>query len=254
MKSRLLSTALAAAGVGLFAFSYDANAAPVITVQDSGIAPFTVFNVGTATNAQYLAGPSAGAPISTSTITSPGFDNISSIVFNGGSPLSGVYAGSTGSIADSPFTLGTFTGPQGSGSCVVTCAEYFAAQPGGSVTINFSSAQTTLDMLWGTVDVATGYNIVTGGGNTINGATINNLLGNPSSGTVNAAVEITGLNPFTSLTFSDTTGNSPAFEFDIGEAATPLPATLPLFAGGLSFVGYLTKRRKQNAKQALAAA
>jgi|ERR1700733_13551359 hypothetical protein len=32
--------------------------------------------------------------------------------------------------------------------------------------------------------------------------------------------------------------------------ATPLPATLPLFAGGLGFVGYLTRRRKQ----ALAAA
>jgi hypothetical protein len=30
--------------------------------------------------------------------------------------------------------------------------------------------------------------------------------------------------------------------------ATPLPATLPLFAGGLGFVGYLAKRRKQNAK------
>jgi hypothetical protein len=37
-------------------------------------------------------------------------------------------------------------------------------------------------------------------------------------------------------------------------SATPLPATLPLFAGGLGFVGYLTKRRKQNAKQALVAA
>jgi hypothetical protein len=36
--------------------------------------------------------------------------------------------------------------------------------------------------------------------------------------------------------------------------ATPLPATLPLFAGGLGFVGYLAKRRKRNAKQALAAA
>jgi hypothetical protein len=35
---------------------------------------------------------------------------------------------------------------------------------------------------------------------------------------------------------------------------TPLPATLPLFAGGLGFVGYLAKRRKQNAKQAPAAA
>jgi len=35
---------------------------------------------------------------------------------------------------------------------------------------------------------------------------------------------------------------------------TPLPATMPLFAGGLGFVGYLAKRRKQNAKQTLAAA
>jgi hypothetical protein len=36
--------------------------------------------------------------------------------------------------------------------------------------------------------------------------------------------------------------------------STPLPATLPLFAGGLGFVGYLTRRRKQSAKQVLAAA
>jgi hypothetical protein len=36
-------------------------------------------------------------------------------------------------------------------------------------------------------------------------------------------------------------------------SATPLPATLPLFAGGLGFVGYLT-RRKRNAKQEMAAA
>jgi hypothetical protein len=37
-------------------------------------------------------------------------------------------------------------------------------------------------------------------------------------------------------------------------SSTPLPATLPLFAGGLGFLGYLGKRRRQNAKQALAAA
>jgi hypothetical protein len=35
-------------------------------------------------------------------------------------------------------------------------------------------------------------------------------------------------------------------------SATPLPATLPLFAGGLGFVGYLTRREKR--AQALAAA
>ncbi len=42
--------------------------------------------------------------------------------------------------------------------------------------------------------------------------------------------------------------------FTAAVTATPLPATLSLFAGGLGFVGFLAKRRKQNAKQAIAAA
>jgi hypothetical protein len=36
--------------------------------------------------------------------------------------------------------------------------------------------------------------------------------------------------------------------------ATPLPATLPLFAGGLGFVGYLTRRRHRSGKPVLPAA
>jgi hypothetical protein len=40
---------------------------------------------------------------------------------------------------------------------------------------------------------------------------------------------------------------------DTGISATPLPATLPLFAGGLGFVGYLTGRKKRKANQTLAA-
>lgn len=46
----------------------------------------------------------------------------------------------------------------------------------------------------------------------------------------------------------------PNYQVLFSDTATPLPATLPLFAGGLGFVGYLAKRRKQNARQALAAA
>jgi hypothetical protein len=38
----------------------------------------------------------------------------------------------------------------------------------------------------------------------------------------------------------------------ISLSTTPLPAALPLFAGGLGLVGYLTRRRKQSAKHALA--
>jgi hypothetical protein len=37
-------------------------------------------------------------------------------------------------------------------------------------------------------------------------------------------------------------------------STTPLPATLPLFAGGLGFVGYLARRRKGSTKQALTTA
>jgi hypothetical protein len=45
------------------------------------------------------------------------------------------------------------------------------------------------------------------------------------------------------------------FSNGIGDAptATPLPATLPLFAGGLGFVGYLTRRKKRKASPAAAA-
>src|ERR1035441_10543111 len=79
--------------------------------------------------------------VSNATITSGpaiGFDGISSIAFSGA--LTGVYAGASGTAA-SPFPLGT------PGSSL---EEYFAAQPGGTVAINFSTARTTLAMLWGT--------------------------------------------------------------------------------------------------------
>ena len=38
---------------------------------------------------------------------------------------------------------------------------------------------------------------------------------------------------------------SASFTVETTVAATPLPATFPLFAGGLGFVGYLTRRKKR---------
>jgi hypothetical protein len=258
MKNRSLwRLTLTATALAVCTFCNNATAA-TIAVQSTGTAPFATFNVGTATNAQFLAGPNVGAPISTATITNPGFADIASISFSGGTPLSGVYAGSVDGIVKSPFALGTFVGPGGSASCNPSCPEYFAAQPGGMVTITFNSLQTSLDLLWGTVDVPSNWNLlVTSAGDTISGAVINSLLGNPPTGTVNSAVEITGLSPFLAVTFSDNTAHNPAFEFDIGApvttiggsgGATPLPAALPLFATGIGGLGLLGWRRKRKAQ------
>ena len=108
-------------------------------------------------------------------------------------------------------------------------------------------------MLWGTVDSATGYNLVTGGGNTITGAQILALAaGSPSSGSTNTAVEITGLTSFTSLTFTDSVSNQPAFEFDIGQAAVPEPATWAMMLVGFGGMGAAIRAKRR--KLALASA
>ena len=204
-----------------------------ITVQSTGTAPFAEYDVGaSATPGQYL---------NDTAINNPGFGNISSIAFSGTG--TGVYSGSELNVAASPFTLGTFS----AASCT-SCAEYFSVEPGGTITITFNAPQTSLDILWGTVDVAPGYNLVTTDtGQTIDGATINSLLGNPTSGSVNAAIEVVGLESFTSVTFQDTTSNVPAFEFDIGApvAQTPIPGALPLFATGLGIMGLLRRKRRR---------
>jgi hypothetical protein len=226
----------------LCAYSQNANAAPVITAGDSGSVPFAVYNVGTATT--------AGLQNQT-TISNPGFDGIQSITFTGtGGNVSGVYAGSVSGVALSLFTLGN-TGGQPLGCPGSSCADYFAAQPStttsGGVTISWgTNTQTALYILWGSVDAGTNYNIVTTNGattDTITGTQILAALGNPPSGQYNAWVEITGLDPFTSATFTDTDSGNPAFEFDIGQ--TPIPAALPLFAGGLGLLGLLGWRRNR---------
>ena len=226
MKRTLIAT--------IFSLMSTVAMAETITVQGSGTSPFSGYSVGTT--------PTTGFQNST-TISNPGFDNISSITFSGAG--TGVYAGSVLDVASSPYTLGTFAT-----AICSSCSEYFSVEPGGSITITFNTPQTSLDVIWGTVDVAPGYNLVTtNNGQTIDGATINSLLGNPSSGSVNSAIEAVGLEAFTSVTFQDTTNNVPAFEFDIGATPpitqSPLPGTLPLFATGLVALGLWQHRRKK---------
>ena len=134
---------------------------------------------------------------------------------------------------------------------------------GGFAIYNFPTPLTTFSFLWGSPD---SYNTIqffalaggAGSGSPI--ATIGGTNGNSFTGSNLANCCGSG---FDLVSFLATGGTIGSIELtDSGEAAfeysnvatTPLPAALPLFAGGLGLMGLLGGRRKRKSKASLAAA
>jgi hypothetical protein len=188
--------------------------------------PFPLLNLGSA-------GPN-------SLTTSAGFTTGGvTVSFAGGSPASGEYAGNIANQTSSPF-----------GSNNSTSNYLMAGGTTGSVTVTYANAGNALSLLWGTVDSTDSQNklAITIDGVTITGGDIlaaaaSQGFGSFGSGTENVYLQITGLGPFTTATFTDS-GN-PSFEFVPGAVnSVPELSTWAMMIAGFAGIGFAAYRRR----------
>jgi len=161
--------------------------------------------------------------------------------FFGGVPdTTGIYAGSVSGVAASPYGNST--------------TKYFSAEGGGGVvTLSLASGSTNeIDMLWGTVDSGATRNLLaTLAGNVTGGQILAQCAAQSiacTDGQSNVYVKILFDQNITFAKFSDGTGQSNAFEFNVADGlritttgAVPEPSTWAMMILGflgLGFFGY----------------
>jgi hypothetical protein len=152
-----------------------------------------------------------------------GYDISGDLSFTLGAESSGTYpiTSVSGTISGSGFseTINSSSSPNG----------YYGAGLGGNVLLNTSGTYAILNDFGVSVTLANGDEI--------------NIV--PDSSPYYWVDAYTG---------SDSAIYEQPFTLTESVSTTPLPAALPMFAGGLGMVGFLARRKKQKAEKALAAA
>lgn len=123
---------------------------------------------------------------------------------------------------------------------------YIFAQAGGSDTLAFSTALTSVTIFWGSPDT---YNeLMLSNGDVITGTQLGLALGFSANGSnANSGwVTIADTTPFTS--FTATTDTTPAFEFDLAGPTIPEPSTWAMLLLGFAGLGYAALRRNSKSR------